>query len=344
MKGMNRMNSVLIALLAICILTGYGTNFIYSVSASKSVDADNGSSNNDNDKSDNDKGSHDNDKSDNESDDNSNKGSSDNNDKNDESDKESSDGDKSDNQEDKGTSDNGNSESDDETSTSMSNEKVLKKTDDPSVDADNSEINDNHKEHNDPCKYGNTNVCEGSDDGKSCNDDKFDCLSEHKNKDGQYEKCVTGQCPHDDYSPKHNGYEHNYDGHDNHDHGNHQHHNNYCKFHDCHHHNHHHDNHHHTSTSTSGHSDGDVTVKIELKYDEKNSKNLDDMELIIGDIYDKHIDLSDKPDQIKVQHLDIDGGDDFAVCLANEDSQNGDCTVVEADNDHDTVKAYLTVK
>ena len=126
--------------------------------------------------------------------------------------------------------------------------------------------------------------------------------------------------------------------HDNDHHGNH-HDNDYCKHHDCHHHEHHHDTH----TSTSGHS-GDVTVKIDLKYEETSSKNLDDMILFIGDDYDKNLDLSDKPDTIKVEHLDIDGGDTFAVCLANEDSQNGDCTVEEADNDHDTVNAFLTVK
>ena len=68
------------------------------------------------------------------------------------------------------------------------------------------------------------------------------------------------------------------------------------------------------------------------------------MILFIGDYYDEELDLSDKPDTIEVDNLDIDGGDEFAVCLANEDSQNGDCTVEEADNDHDTVEAFLTVR
>ena len=119
------------------------------------------------------------------------------------------------------------------------------------------------------------------------------------------------------------------------DHPNHP--NHWCKWHDCHHHKHH-------GSSTSFHNhDGDVTVKVELKYKEKNSKNLDDVHLIIGDVYEKNLDLSDKPDEIKVNNLDIDGGDEFAVCLANEDSQEGACTVVEADNSHDTVTAYLDV-
>ena len=68
------------------------------------------------------------------------------------------------------------------------------------------------------------------------------------------------------------------------------------------------------------------------------------MILFIGDNYDKELNLSNKPATIKVNHLDIDGGDTFAICLANEDSQNGDCTVEEADNDHDTVNAFLTVR
>jgi hypothetical protein len=119
--------------------------------------------------------------------------------------------------------------------------------------------------------------------------------------------------------------------------GGHKHHdNNYCKHHYCH-------QYTHKSTQFSGHV-GDVTVKISLKYEENQKKNLDDIFLFIGDIYDKELDLSNKPDQIKVDHLDIDGGDALTVCLANEDSQNGDCTVVEADNDHDTVNAFLTVK
>jgi len=120
------------------------------------------------------------------------------------------------------------------------------------------------------------------------------------------------------------------------DHPNHP--NHWCKWHDCHHHTHH-------GSSTSFHNhDGDVTVKVNLKYKEKNSKNLNDVHLIIGDVYEKNLDLSKKPDEIKVDNLDIDGGDDFAVCLANEDSQDGSCTVAEADNSHDTVTVWLDVK
>ena len=113
-------------------------------------------------------------------------------------------------------------------------------------------------------------------------------------------------------------HEHDYDdGHDHHDH-NHHHHSSYCDYHNC------HEHHHHSGTHFSDSHEGDVTVKIDLKYEEKSSKNLEDMFLFIGEDYDKNVDLSDKPDTIKVNHLDIDGGDTFAVCLANEDSQNGD--------------------
>lgn len=128
------------------------------------------------------------------------------------------------------------------------------------------------------------------------------------------------------------------DGKGGHEDDEHHHHHNWCDHHDCHHHNH------HSSTHFSDSHNGDVTVKVNLKYKEKNSKNLDDVELIIGDVYDKILDLSDKPDTVKVNHLDIDGGDDFAVCLANEDSQEGECTVTEADNDHDSVEVWLDVK
>ena len=222
---------------------------------------------------------------------------------------------------------------------------------------------------NDPCNYFGKNICEGSKDGKTCNEEKFDCLSDTKDKDGNWNYCTTGKCPGDDkpydkppHGPEycHNcgddgkgkgkgdkgkdwwnqegKHEHDYDdGHDHHDH-NHHHHSNYCDYHNC------HEHHHHSSTHFSDSHEGDVTVKIDLKYDEKDSDNLDDMFLFIGEDYDKNVDLSDKPDTIKVNHLDIDGGDTFAVCLANEDSQNGDCTVEEADNDHDTVNAFLTVK
>jgi hypothetical protein len=126
-------------------------------------------------------------------------------------------------------------------------------------------------------------------------------------------------------------------GKDGHDDDDHKHHHNWCDSHNCHHHNH------HTSTHFSDNHKGHVTVKIELDYKEKNSKNLDDVELLIGDVYDKTLNLSDKPDTIKVDHLDIDGGDDFAICLANEDTQEGSCTVAEADNDHDTITVELRV-
>ena len=135
------------------------------------------------------------------------------------------------------------------------------------------------------------------------------------------------------------GHEHDeHDDHHNHDNHDHHRHNNWCDHHDCHHHNH------HTSTHFSDHHEGDVTVKVETKYKETNSKNLKDVHLVIGDVYEKVLDLSDKPDTIKVDNLDIDGGDDFAVCLANEDSDEGDCVVTHADNDHSTVKVNLTVK
>ena len=163
----------------------------------------------------------------------------------------------------------------------------------------------------------------GHNDGNNCGDnqwkDKNGC---HDNKDDNHNHNNGGHHDNNDNDHDHNG------GH---------HHNDWCDQHDCHHHNH------HTSTHFSGH-EGNVTVKINTKYEEKNPKNLDDVDLIIGDVYEKTLDLSDKPSQITVEHLDIDGGDDFAVCLANEDSQDGECTVATADSDHSTETVYLTVK
>jgi hypothetical protein len=238
---------------------------------------------------------------------------------------------------------------------------------------------------NDPCNYFGQNICEGSKDGKTCNEEKFDCLSDTKDKDGNWNYCTTGKCPGDDkpydkppgiFKPVHNPecnnphfcinkkpkiFCHDGNGHicghppekvkcgkwNNwcHDEGKDKGKNWYCKHHDCHHHNHHnHDNHDHDSHTSFHYNSGDVTVKINVKYEEESAKNLDHIDTIVGDVYEKVLDLSDKPDQITIDSLGINGGDDFAVCLANEDSQNGDCTVATADNDHDTVTVYLTAK
>ena len=51
---------------------------------------------------------------------------------------------------------------------------------------------------NDPCNYFGKNICEGSKDGKTCNEEKFDCLSDTKDKDGNWNYCTTGKCPGDD--------------------------------------------------------------------------------------------------------------------------------------------------
>lgn len=125
-------------------------------------------------------------------------------------------------------------------------------------------------------------------------------------------------------------------GHGGHGHDGNGHHNDWCDHHDCHHHDH------HTSTHFSDSHHGDVTVRVNVDYG-TSSKHLEDVHLIIGDVYEKNLDLSDKPDQIKVDNLDIDGGDDFAVCLANEDSDEGDCVVTHASSDHDEVKVSLKV-
>ena len=109
----------------------------------------------------------------------------------------------------------------------------------------------------------------------------------------------------------------------------------WCDHHDCHHHDH------HTSTHFSDNHKGDVTVKVHVT--DYKAKDLNDVHLIIGDVYEKNLDLSSEPDTIKVDNLDIDGGDDFAVCLANEDSDEGDCVVSHADNDHDEVNVNLKV-
>lgn len=111
-------------------------------------------------------------------------------------------------------------------------------------------------------------------------------------------------------------------------------HNDWCSHHDCHH-------HHHSNTHFSDNHNGDVTVKVHVT--DYKSNDLSDVHLIIGDVYEKNLDLNSEPDTIKVDNLDIDGGDDFAVCLANEDSNEGDCKVAHADSDHDEVNVNLKV-
>jgi len=182
--------------------------------------------------------------------------------------------------------------------------------------------------------------------------DKTECdkLSKPVKKDGPYQchpdgkdnsKCIPKQpIKHiEDCKEKWNqDWNHNgkCDGHNGgHDHDGHDHHNNWCSHHDCHHHNH------HSNTHFSDNHHGDVTVKVHVT--DYKSNDLEDVHLIIGDVYEKNLDLSDEPDQIKVDNLDIDGGDDFAVCLANEDSDEGDCVVTHADNDHDEVNVNLKV-
>ena len=71
--------------------------------------------------------------------------------------------------------------------------------------------------------------------------------------------------------------------------------NNYCDHHDC------HEHHHHSSTHFSDSHHGDVTVEMNAK--------LEYVDLIIGDVHDEVLDLSDKPSEIRVDNLDIDGGD-----------------------------------
>lgn len=109
----------------------------------------------------------------------------------------------------------------------------------------------------------------------------------------------------------------------------------WCDHHDCHHHKH------HSNTHFSDNHHGDVTVKVHVT--DYKSNDLSDVHLIIGDVYEKNLNLNSEPDQIKVDNLDIDGGDDFAVCLANEDSDEGDCVVTHADSDHDEVNVNLKV-
>ena len=242
-------------------------------------------------------------------------------------------------------------------------EEAMTVTNFPTKDPRDKSVKDPEK--NDPCNYHGKNICDK--DSKGCDYKHFDCLSDLGN--GNY--CTTGMCPGDDdgngpgkpnpprnpigecHGPKckpgegggdwpgrpsrcHNG------------HGPHCPGNGgggggdgdrswWCKHHDCH-------EHHHSSTHFSDTHYGDVTVEINAKYEETSPRNLEYVDLIIGDVHDEVLDLSDKPSEIRVDNLDLDGGDTFAVCLANECSQQGDCTVTEADSDHSTEIVYLTVK
>ena len=206
-----------------------------------------------------------------------------------------------------------------------------------------------------PGKYCTTGMCPGDDDGPNKPGDEpgkpykpgwGECRDHHYNVDGKGGKGKDdGRCGKgdgggggggDDDGERrrcHNGHGPHCDRGDGDRDGR----SYWCKHHDC------HEHHHHSSTHYSDSHYGDVTVEINAKYEETNPNNLEDVDLIIGDVHDEVLDLSDKPSEIRVDNLDIDGGDTFAVCLANEASQQGDCTVTEADSDHSTEIVYLTV-
>jgi hypothetical protein len=68
------------------------------------------------------------------------------------------------------------------------------------------------------------------------------------------------------------------------------------------------------------------------------------VDLLIGDVYQKVLDLSDKPSEIKVSHRNIDEGEWFALCLANQYLQMGDCTKTENGHKDQPETVYLTVE
>ena len=123
-----------------------------------------------------------------------------------------------------------------------------------------------------------------------------------------------------------------------------------------HHPNHHHDNDnhrdsHHTHTSTSG-GHGDLTVIVNIDhYNTKSSSKLKDFNLRFdiaegdGDnVYNKHLDLSSMPDQIKVDHLDIDQGDVFLVSLTNNIAEDGDSYLATSTNNDKDLDVFLTAE
>ena len=81
---------------------------------------------------------------------------------------------------------------------SLNSEAEQKKQQQEQSDQQRHRTEETEQQGNDPCNYFGKNICEGSKDGKTCNEEKFDCLSDTKDKDGNWNYCTTGKCPGDD--------------------------------------------------------------------------------------------------------------------------------------------------
>ena len=69
--------------------------------------------------------------------------------------------------------------------------------------------------------------------------------------------------------------------------------------------------------------DNHATVILQLDY--HGSSNHDNIRLEIGNDFDTTINFAGEPEDLVVTGLDLDDGEDFSVCLENEDSGEVNC-------------------
>ena len=143
-------------------------------------------------------------------------------------------------------------------------------------------------------------------------------------KDGKRDNewCKSHDCGHDGgYNG--NDDDHNHDGHKHHSHGSHDHHHDHD-------HNYHNDKHYHNHDDnnyyyyySNDYSSNHATVILQLDY--HGSSNHDNIRLEIGNDFDTTINFAGEPEDLVVTGLNLDDGEDFSVCLENEDSGKVNC-------------------
>jgi hypothetical protein len=157
---------------------------------------------------------------------------------------------------------------------------------------------------------GNPKYCHGDNCGKGCHGD--DCGRGNGNGDGR-----DGGGGHDGGHDNHN------DNNNHHSHGSHDHHHDHD-------HNYHNDKHYHNHDDnnyyyyySNDYSSNHATVILQLDY--HGSSNHDNIRLEIGNDFDTTINFAGEPEDLVVTGLDLDDGEDFSVCLENEDSGKVNC-------------------
>ena len=126
----------------------------------------------------------------------------------------------------------------------------------------------------------------------------------------------------------------------------------WCDWHDCrkHHHDHHHDHnkdHHNYSTKnyyyyyTNDYSNNHATVILQPDYSHTN--NYHDIRLVIGFDFDTIINFAGKPENFVVTGLYINKGDQFNVCMKNENDSKTNCVTSHLQDENKAVYVDIRV-